>query len=1163
MAKKYGVTWWGQQWLHSLTLIDYSNRLPRGKSLAAKGKVRSIDIKGNQINAKVQGQDLVPSRVGISVPLFTAAEKLRLVETIAQQPTILDKIIRRELPQELLKIAESQRIRIFPESWKDFSLHCSCSDMAVPCEHMSAVIYEIAEEIDKNPFMVFEMHEMHLLKELNDYYNQLTEKKSEQVTAVDNLLQPMPPTIDDSETPASEKEKAPIAVAIDFTLLPDVGGHLMRLFRPQPVFKEKDLMDTIIECYESASMAAEKFLRGNFPPADITGSIVPGDRLQLVLDAQLFPKKLHAWDEKNKPARVHADELLHLLLEYDLEAPGETHPTVTALLDAMSLSLNLAAKGAILPQLLATGPNTYRIRWVPLLAVEEVRQAFDKLADALPPNLLIVEKNGISSLLSPAETLCSLCSIFIGDCVREDVYTDKHPVAQMLHGMTGDAVQTIENEDDAQLLQRWLQPFYPPRKDFAPVLRVDDMDGQYVVELLVEQRSAPLVPPVTFSQFLLQKRFENVKADVQKDIEVLADFYQPISKIISSEGKYRPTYNPTRFMEMLVNTLPVFSVFGIKTILPAGMAEAVKPKMALLTKRLNRKKTTGHMPLEEQLGFEWQIELGNGTLSVKDFEKLVKNDDGVVKWNDEYVLLDEDELIDLFEKLEDPPKLDGIELLQALLAEEYKNMRVSLTSDAASLMREYTQPTKTNLPRGMAADMYLHQLIAYDWLLKNARLGFGSLLADDLGLGKTLPVLATLLKFKEEGLLKDSKALVVAPAALHANWLKEIETFAPKLKTVTWHEAESSAADYDLVLVSYSDVRSEPDLFQETTWQCLVVDEAQRIKNPHGELTKILKSLQANVRIAMCSMEVEASLAALWSLMDFVNPAYLGTWRQFTDEFVHPIRREHEQRRAVYLKKITAPFLLRRHKTDALDLVDMPKKVEHRMYATPIPEQAALYENLAKQGLKAVIDEKEPQRRQNIAHKLVTALKQVCNHPYQYLRKGATLPELSGKVELLFCLLENIYLNGEKVLILTQHQETGELLLRYIREEFSKEPMLLHGNTNWHDRAEMVEVFQHNPDFDTLVLSFKMGSPDLDFKAADHLVHFDSWWNPVLDAHATRVGLSPEVVTWRLITKGSVEEKIDEMFRWRKELADLTAADGETWIGNLTNEELAELVDLS
>ncbi|MCC6723086.1 MAG: SWIM zinc finger family protein [Saprospiraceae bacterium] len=1161
MAKKYGVTWWGQQWLHSLSLIDYSNRLPRGKALAITGKVRSIEFKGNQINAKVQGDKPVPFRVGISVPLFTTDEKKRLLEAIIQQPSLLDKISRRELPQELLKIAESQHIKVFPESWRDFSLNCSCPESGVPCEHVSAVIFEMAEEMDKNQFLAFEMHEMHLLKELNDYYNQLSEKKSEQVPSVENLLQPPPPPPVEDEEGSEPKPKKPIAVApdIDFTLLPEVGGHLMRLFKPQPVYKEVDLMEAVIECYESASAAAEKFLKGNFPPADITGSIVPGDRLQMVLDPQLFPKKLHIWDEKNKPAKAHADELLHLLLEYDLEAPGDTHPTVAALLDVMSFSLNIAEKGAILPQLLACGQNVYRIRWVPLMAVEEVRLAFDKLAESLPPSLLLVEKNGMPLIFSQTETLNTLCSLFIGDCVRDSVQPDEHVVIKLLHGQPIDAVQSIENEDDAQLLQRWLQPFYPPRKDFAPVLRVEDLDGEYSIELLVEQRSAPLVPPVTFSQFLQQKRFEHVKDDVVKDIAPLADIFPPTAKILATEGKYVPNYNPTRFLEFMVQTQPVVAVFGIKTILPQGMETAVTPKAALLAKRLNRKKATGHVPIEEAIGFEWQVQMGNEMMSVKDFEKLVRNEDGLVKWHDKYVLLDEDELMRLFDKLEEPPKPVGNDLLQALLSEEYSGMAVSISLDAATTLREYTVPTKTNLPRGLTVDPYLHQLIAYDWLLKNARLGFGSVLADDLGLGKTLPILAAIAKFKEEGLLKTHKALVVVPQAFHANWVTQVEKFASKIK-VEEYRGEAPAADTDLVLASYNDLRSDVDLLREMNWHCIVLDEAQRIKNPHAGITKMAKSLDVPVRIAVCSTEVESSLASLWSLMDFANPGYLGTWRQFTDNFVHPIRREHEQRRAVHLRKIVAPFVLRRRKTDKLELADMPKKVEHRQYAAMAAGQAALYENIAKQGLNAILAEKEPQRRQNIVVKLVTALKQVCNHPFQYLKKGATLPEHSGKAELLFALLDNIYENKEKVVILTQYQETAELLVRYLKDEFTKEPMLLLGSTNRLVREQMVDAFQAKPEADTIIVSLRMGGPDLNFSTASHLVHFDTWWNPMLEAHASRSVLSPDITTWRLITKGSLEERIDEMFSWKKELEELTAGDGETWLGGLNDRELEEVI---
>ena len=309
-------------------------------------------------------------------------------------------------------------------------------------------------------------------------------------------------------------------------------------------------------------------------------------------------------------------------------------------------------------------------------------------------------------------------------------------------------------------------------------------------------------------------------------------------------------------------------------------------------------------------------------------------------------------------------------------------------------------------------------------------------------------------------------------------------------------------------------------------------------------------------------MEVENSLGNLWSLRDFTNPGYLGTWQQFTNQFIHPIRLDNDRRRAVFLKKITAPLLLRRRKSDKLDLVDMPDRIEHRQYAPLIAEQAALYQNLAVQGLRAVFDEKDGQRRQAIALKLLIALKQVCNHPYQYLKKGSTIPDLSGKVELLLCLLDNIYENGEKTLILTQFQETGELLARFIQDEFGKRPLFLHGGTGRPEREEMLEIFRQNPDFDTLILSVKSGNSELDFTTASHLIHFDSWWNPALEALATRIGLSDEVMTWRLITEGSLEEKIDEMLRQQKDLASLTAATGENWLGNLSDKELSELVEL-
>ncbi len=625
-------------------------------------------------------------------------------------------------------------------------------------------------------------------------------------------------------------------------------------------------------------------------------------------------------------------------------------------------------------------------------------------------------------------------------------------------------------------------------------------------------------------------------------------------------------------MEVLLKMLPALSLFGIRILLPKGLKHLVRPKATLLAKRSPGKNEGSFLSFDDLMAFDWQVALGDQLVSVREFEKLVSNLNGIVKIHDQYVLVDEDELIKLFQKLEEPPVLKGFEALQVLLAEEYQGAKIGLTDEAAALIRQYVQPSEVPLPAGLNATLRPYQRSGYDWMLKNTRLGLGSLLADDMGLGKTLQVIAALLRYKEEGLLAQKKALVIVPTSLLTNWRKEIERFAPSLRAAVYHGQKRSfdVAEADVVITTYGIARSENAFLKKQPWYCTVVDEAQNIKNAGTEQTKSVKAIPAPVRIAMSGTPVENRLSEFWSIMDFTNKGYLGSPKQFTDAFAKPIQKDGDQQAAALFKKVTAPFILRRLKSDKSIIADLPDKIENNQFATLTMEQAALYESVVKQQMKAIFEEDEENKRQGKVLKMITALKQICNHPHQFLKKGPKSPDFSGKAQLLLSLLDTIYANGEKTLIFTQYQEMGELLGNIIEDTFGKTPLFLHGGTSRPKRDEMVEAFQRPASFDgendTFILSLKAGGTGLNLTAASNVIHYDLWWNPAVEAQATdrayRIGQQKNVMVWRLITQSTFEEKIDEMIRRKKDLANLTVATGESWIGNLSNEDLRELVGL-
>jgi len=453
-------------------------------------------------------------------------------------------------------------------------------------------------------------------------------------------------------------------------------------------------------------------------------------------------------------------------------------------------------------------------------------------------------------------------------------------------------------------------------------------------------------------------------------------------------------------------------------------------------------------------------------------------------------------------------------------------------------------------------------------MVKNSTIGFGSLIADDMGLGKTVQVIATILKFKQEGKLVDEKALVIVPTTLLTNWVKEIEKFAPALKPAVFHGAarELDLTGCDLLLTTYGTVRSDLKLLKPLKWSLLVVDEAQNIKNPATAQTKAVKSLTAVFRIAMTGTPVENRLSEYRSIMDFLNPGYLGSEKRFDEEFTKPIQLNHDQTKAALFRKITAPFILRRLKTDKSIISDLPDKIENNHYCTLTGEQAAVYQNIVDNALPG-IGQVEGIQRRGMLLKMITSLKQICNHPDNLMKQGNAIPEKSGKSLMLMELLTQIREAGEKTLIFTQYREMGDVLIKMIHRQFGLEPLFLHGGTTRSQRDSMVEDFQTRRNRWIFILSLKAGGTGLNLTGASHVIHYDLWWNPAVESQATdrayRIGQEKNVMVNRLITRGTFEEKIDDMLKSKKTLANLTVGTGEKWIGDLTNRELKEIFTLT
>jgi SNF2 family DNA or RNA helicase len=405
----------------------------------------------------------------------------------------------------------------------------------------------------------------------------------------------------------------------------------------------------------------------------------------------------------------------------------------------------------------------------------------------------------------------------------------------------------------------------------------------------------------------------------------------------------------------------------------------------------------------------------------------------------------------------------------------------------------------------------------------------------------------------------------VAPAALLINWEKELNRFSPSLRVTRYHGKDRKLdKGSDIFLTTYQTAVRDGEKLKKHPFSCLLVDEAHLMKNAETRVSRTIKQLRSQYRLALSGTPVENRLEDLRSLFDFILPGYLGDAKQFKEQYRVPIEVMRNREQAQALMKITSPFLLRRLKTDKNIIKDLPDKIVTNEYAVLEKEQAALYETVIDESMKKAA-KMEPKERFTLIFSLLTSLKQICDHPRVYDKESPASAELSGKAQLLVTLLGEILANREKTLVFSQYVETLECLEKIIKKELGEAPLVYHGGLSQKTRADIVAQFQNDPAARIMLVSLKAGGLGLNLTAASRVIHYDLWYNPAVENQATdrafRIGQKQTVFVHRFITKNSFEEKIDEMITSKRELADMTVASGESWIARMSHQELRELFD--
>jgi len=422
--------------------------------------------------------------------------------------------------------------------------------------------------------------------------------------------------------------------------------------------------------------------------------------------------------------------------------------------------------------------------------------------------------------------------------------------------------------------------------------------------------------------------------------------------------------------------------------------------------------------------------------------------------------------------------------------------------------------------------------------------------------------------------------LLICPTSVVTNWQLESERFTPELKTMVHQgagrlrgdEFETAAKQADMVLTSYALARRDADDLRRIDWLGIALDEAQNIKNANTKQARVIRSLSGDFRLALTGTPVENRLSELWSIMRFLNPGFLGGQKEFRERFVLPIEKYGDEVAVGKLRGLTRPFILRRVKTDPTVITDLPDKQEVKVYCHLSEEQATLYEAVVQDALQGI----SAQADDNIARKgmvlsMLMQLKQVCNHPAQYLHQVEAYNALedngrSGKLDRFHDLLEEVLAEGDRMLVFTQFTEMGDLLRTSIEERFGTPTLYLHGSVSAKKRAEMVRRFQSDDGPPVFILSLKAGGTGLNLTNANHVFHFDRWWNPAVEDQATdrafRIGQKRNVLVHKFVCLGTLEERIDEMIEDKRALADSVVGGAGDWLTEMSTANLRELVRL-
>jgi hypothetical protein len=850
---------------------------------------------------------------------------------------------------------------------------------------------------------------------------------------------------------------------------------------------------------------------------------------------------------------------------------------------ATKLALELAARKRVVPTVRPDGTA----RWIAVLSVPEDRSRFEAVARSLPPVARPLAAESIKTPPQPAPaTLRSFLDAAVDHLYRQGAYAGpaRGWVLDFAQALRGDDAKFTVREARSQAtparIAAWAEraeaavPRVGFRLDLPERKKKAKSGEQFPLRVVLHAPGDPRVAASALDGWTAGRALKLGAVDLVHPAESLirglaraGRLYPPLAACLAGDQPGDLELDAAQAWSFLDTGRPALEAAGFAVVLPAEFEHAGRQRIRA---RIRLGIGTGpKLDLQDLLSYRWEVMIGDQALSGPEFGELVQQGRPIVKWSGDWVFLDPVELARLPKDLSATGKMRAPEALRAVLTGEHNGVPVVADERLAKLLDALRDPPVLDPPEGLTASLRPYQLRGFAWLSALGALGLGALLADDMGLGKTVQLVAYLLGRRGSG----RPSLVVCPTSVLGNWGREIARFAPSLSVLRWHGTDrddAALAESDVVLTTYGLLVRDVERLSTHEWDVVALDEAQSIKNPESRRARAARQLRAVHRVALTGTPVENRLDELWSVMEFLVPSLLGPRATFQRQIAVPVERFGDPEAAARLRQTVGPFLMRRTKSDPTVVDDLPEKLERREFCLLTEEQRALYQDVADQAMAEIAAASEMERRGRVLA-MLTALKQICNHPYHYLRRfddqaDSTLPGRSGKLDRTSEVVESIAACGERVVLFTQYREMGDLLQVHLETVLGEPIPFLHGGTPATARDEMVRRFQAEDDFapTAMIVSLKAGGTGLNLTSATHVLHYDRWWNPAIEDQATdrahRIGQHRTVVVHKLVCEGTLEERIDALLDEKRELFDAVVGTGERWVTELDDDALRKLV---